>query len=183
MRQVARVTVTMRELDRLKSIQAVVDGELKPMLAAERLGLTSRQVRRLAALYRQCGPVGLLSKRRNQRSNRRLSSKLEEQVVQILREHYADFGPTLAREKLEARHGIMACFTASAIRSALSSFGLVSPPVSESLAFDALHRQRRALRIADPELGASVAAEFEFGQVAVEVLFATLTGYTSALPR
>ena len=31
MRQLARVTVTMRELDRLKCIQAVVDGDLKPM--------------------------------------------------------------------------------------------------------------------------------------------------------
>ncbi len=42
MRQPTRVTVTMREPDRLKSIQAVMDGELKPILAAERLGLTSR---------------------------------------------------------------------------------------------------------------------------------------------
>ena len=107
MRQPTRVTVTMRELDRLKSIQAVVDGELKPMRAAERLGMTSRQVRRLAALYRDHGPVGLLSRRRNQRGNRRLSAELEEQVVQILREHYADFGPTLAAEKLEMRHNIM----------------------------------------------------------------------------
>jgi hypothetical protein len=100
------MTVTMQELDRLKSIQAVVDGELQPIRAAERLGLTSRQVRRLMALYRDHGPVGLISKRRDQRSNHRLSSKIEEQVVQILREHYADFGPTLAREKLELRHGI-----------------------------------------------------------------------------
>jgi transposase len=106
MRQLTRVTVTMRELDRLKSIQAVVDGGLKPIRAAERLGLTSRQVRRLAALYRAHGPVGLISRRRDRRSNHRLSSKIEEQVVQILRDHYADFGPTLAREKLQMRHDI-----------------------------------------------------------------------------
>ena len=106
MGQLARVTVTMQELDRLKSIQAVVDGELKPIRAAQRLGLTSRQVRRLAALYRDHGPLGLISRRRDRRSNHRLSSKIEEQVVQILREHYADFGPTLAREKLQTRHDI-----------------------------------------------------------------------------
>ena len=47
MRQLARVTMTMRDLDRLKCIQAVVDGNLKPGRAAERLGLTTRQVRRL----------------------------------------------------------------------------------------------------------------------------------------
>ena len=79
MRQLTRVTVTMRELDRLKSIQAVVAGELKPIRAAERLGLTTRQVRRLAVLYRDLGPVGLVSRRRNQRSNHRLKSELEDQ--------------------------------------------------------------------------------------------------------
>lgn len=53
MRQLARVTVTMRELDRLKCIEAVVQGDLKPMWAAERLGLTTRQVRRLSDRYRR----------------------------------------------------------------------------------------------------------------------------------
>lgn len=106
MRQLTRVTVTMRELDRLRSIQAVADGELKSIRAAERLGLTSRQVRRLVRLYRDHGPVGLISRRRDRRSNHRLRPEFEEQVVQILRERYADFGPTLAAEKLQARHGI-----------------------------------------------------------------------------
>jgi hypothetical protein len=32
----------MRDLDRLKCIQAVLDGDLKPIRAAERLGLTTR---------------------------------------------------------------------------------------------------------------------------------------------
>ena len=43
MRQQARVTVTMRELDRLKCIGALIQGDLRPMWAAERLGLTTRQ--------------------------------------------------------------------------------------------------------------------------------------------
>jgi hypothetical protein len=106
MRQLARVSMTMQDLDRLKSIQAVVDGALKPKRAAERLGMTSRQVRRLVALYRDHGPVGLISRRRDRRSNRRLSAALEAQIIQILREHYADFGPTLAAEKLQMRHDI-----------------------------------------------------------------------------
>jgi len=47
-----RVNFSMRDLDRLKCIQAVVDGDLKPIRAADRLGLTTRQVRRLARLLR-----------------------------------------------------------------------------------------------------------------------------------
>ncbi|WP_175762345.1 hypothetical protein [Burkholderia anthina] len=40
-----RITMTMRELDRFKVIQDVADGKLKPWRAAERLELTTRQVR------------------------------------------------------------------------------------------------------------------------------------------
>ncbi|PAJ83203.1 hypothetical protein CJO70_35910, partial [Burkholderia ubonensis] len=47
----ALVTLNMRELDRLKVIQAVVDMGLKPGRAAERLGLTVRQVQRLVDRY------------------------------------------------------------------------------------------------------------------------------------
>ncbi|MCA8061707.1 hypothetical protein LGM89_00010 [Burkholderia sp. AU31624] len=39
------VTLTMRELDRFKVIQDVADSKLKPWRAAERLELTTRQVR------------------------------------------------------------------------------------------------------------------------------------------
>ncbi len=109
MRQLARVTVSMQELDRLKCIEAVVDGDLQPIRAAERLGLTTRQVHRLAVRYRREGPVGLISKRRNRPSNNRMDAGLEEQVLRILRESYPDFGPTLATEKLEARHRIVLC--------------------------------------------------------------------------
>jgi len=94
MRQLARVTVTMRELDRLKVIEAVVEGDSMPMRAAERLGLTTRQVRRLVSQYRREGPIGLVSRHRNRPSNNQLDCGLAKRVVRILRESYADFGPT-----------------------------------------------------------------------------------------
>jgi hypothetical protein len=46
------VTLNMRELDRLKVIQAIVETGLKPGRAAERLGLSVRQVQRLAIRMR-----------------------------------------------------------------------------------------------------------------------------------
>jgi DNA-binding transcriptional regulator LsrR (DeoR family) len=39
--------MSMRELDRLKCIQGLIDGQLKQTAVAARLGLTRRQVRRL----------------------------------------------------------------------------------------------------------------------------------------
>lgn len=107
MRQLARVTMGMRELDRLKCIQAIIDGQLRRTLAAERLGITTRQMRRLIDRYRLEGPIGLISRHRNRPSNRRLKEDLENQVVRILRESYPDFGPTLAAEKLAERHQIV----------------------------------------------------------------------------
>jgi Helix-turn-helix domain len=88
MRQNTRVTFAMRDLDRLKCIQAVVDGDLKLVRASERLGLTTRQVRRLAR-------------------------------------RYADFGPTLATEKLRERHGVD--LAVETVRSLMVAGGLWLP--------------------------------------------------------
>ena len=81
-----RVTMTMRELDRLKCVQGVVDRQLKLYQAAERLGLTTRQVRRLVRRYRQEGPVGLISRHRNRPSNNRLKDAVADQAFRTL--HY-----------------------------------------------------------------------------------------------
>jgi Helix-turn-helix domain len=70
----SQVTFLMRELDRLKAIQAVVDGDLKPGRAAERLGITVRQIERLVIRYRTEGPIGLVSRHRNRPGNRGLES-------------------------------------------------------------------------------------------------------------
>ena len=90
MRLQARVTFAMRDLDRLKVIQAVIDGDLKPYRAAERLGLTSRQVRRLARRCEREGPIGLIAKRFNRPSNNMMDPALRCRVLVILRELYVD---------------------------------------------------------------------------------------------
>uniref|UniRef100_UPI003F49A035 ISNCY family transposase n=1 Tax=Cupriavidus yeoncheonensis TaxID=1462994 RepID=UPI003F49A035 len=99
------ITMTMRELDRLKVIQAVVDG-LAVWRAAEKLGLSRRQVERLVLRYQEDGPSGLGSRKRGRDSNRQLPPGLEARVRGLIRDSYADFGPTLAAEKLRERHGI-----------------------------------------------------------------------------
>ena len=45
--RIPRVSISMRELDRLKCIQGLIDKQRKQKAVAERLGLTVRQVRRL----------------------------------------------------------------------------------------------------------------------------------------
>ena len=60
MNDAGSITMTMRALDRLKVIQRVADGNLKPGQAAGRLGLTVRQVRRLVRRYEAQGATGLV---------------------------------------------------------------------------------------------------------------------------
>lgn len=98
--------MTMRELDRFKVIQDVVDGKLQPWRAADRLELTTRQIRRLAARFREHGPAGLVSGHRTKPGNRRLDGDLTARALAIIGDRYADFGPTLACEKLWECHGI-----------------------------------------------------------------------------
>jgi hypothetical protein len=52
------------------------------------------------------GPAGLISRRFNRPSNNRTDDALADAAIKILRSTYADFGPTLATEKLRTQHGI-----------------------------------------------------------------------------
>ena len=97
---------TMNEVNRLKVIQDVVDRRLTTHLAAERLGISERHCRRLLQRYRTDGPLGMADRRRGKPSNYQLPAGLAERAVQIIRERYSDFGPTLACEKLAELHGV-----------------------------------------------------------------------------
>jgi transposase len=120
-----RITMTMRELDRYKVIQDVADGMLKPWRAAERLGLTTRQIRRLVGRLREHGPAGLVSGRRSKPSNNRLDAATADRALAIIRERYVDFGPTLACEKLYGCHGIR--LAKETVRRLMTDAGLWMP--------------------------------------------------------
>jgi transposase len=101
------LTMSTLELDRLQILQRVAERRLTQAAAAQSLGLSYRQVKRLMARFRRQGAAGLVSRKRGQRGNRRLPSVYTELIVDLVREHYSDFGPTLAREKLLERHGLL----------------------------------------------------------------------------
>lgn len=94
------------ELKRLELIRRIVSRELTATAAAEVLGLSRSQVHRLLAAYRHHGAAALISQKRGKPSNRRLSDATSELAIALIREHYADFGPTLAAEKLSENHEI-----------------------------------------------------------------------------
>jgi len=99
------VSMSKREFDRLEVLMGVHAGRLRVTDACALSGLSRRQMFRLLQGFRQEGAASLVSKRRGRPSNRRLPSAVRDLALALVREHYCDFGPTLAAEKLAERHG------------------------------------------------------------------------------
>ncbi len=92
------------ELFRKQILDQLIQEHIKQGQAAEQLGISVRQVKRLKRAYKRDGAKALISKKRGRASHHQLQTPLKQQVVQLLRQRYADFGPTLAHEKLTETH-------------------------------------------------------------------------------
>jgi transposase len=99
-------TMSTTEIDRLGVVQRVLEGRLTCVKAAGILGITKRQVYRLCDGYKAEGAAGLISRRRGKPSNNRTPQPVRGRAMELIREWYADFGPTLAAEKLAELHHI-----------------------------------------------------------------------------
>src|SRR5271157_4701870 len=92
--------VSDRELRRLEVLRDVDRGGLQVHATAQLLARSEHQVRRLLKAFRAEGVAGLISKKRGRPSNRRTTAAVRAAALWIVRRNYADFGPTLAAEKL-----------------------------------------------------------------------------------
>ena len=87
-------------------MQRLKDKRLTQKEAARILGISTRQVKRLWRAYRKKGAQGLVSGRRGKPSNNRLEAGVVQSALDLIKEKYEDFGPTLAHEKLTEVHGL-----------------------------------------------------------------------------
>ena len=100
------VVMSRLELSRVETLSQIEGGGLPVAQAAVLLGVSARQVFRLLRRFRAEGAAGLASQRRGRPSNRRLPDAVHTAAVALVREHYADFGPTFAAEKLTELHDL-----------------------------------------------------------------------------
>jgi transposase len=98
--------MSTKELSRLEVMQRLDEKRLKQAAAAELLGISKRQVKRLLRRFRQQGASGLVSKRRGKPSNNQLADDTRRKVLDLLKSKYKGFGPTLACEKLVELDGL-----------------------------------------------------------------------------
>lgn len=100
------LTMSGKEISKLEVMQRLKEKSLSQREAAEMLGLSVRQVKRMFKSYREKGASGLVSQRRGQVSNNRLSDEARKQALDLLGSKYRGFGPTLACEKLVEVEGL-----------------------------------------------------------------------------
>jgi transposase len=98
----------MSEGERLRKVilEGVRDGRVTLKIAALRLGVTYRQLRRIWKRFQDEGDPGLIHRGRGRPSNRSKPTSLRQRAIRRYRERYEGFGPTLACEKL-AEEGVV----------------------------------------------------------------------------
>ena len=139
------VTLSRKELDRLQMMTRIAEKRLTRTRAAELLGMSERQVRLLYAAYAAHGATGLASSRRGRPSHRQLPQATRDKALELIREHYGDFGPTFACEKLVGVHGL--CVGVETLRLWMIEAGIWLP------------RSRRARRSYQPRERRACAGE------------------------
>jgi len=117
--------MSLTEIKKYDIIKKVMGKELNGSEAAEMLGLTVRHVRRLKRKVDKNGIKGLIHGNRGKPSNRRMPDNEKSKIANLIREHYSDFGPLLATEKLAERHKINR--DKSTVRSIMIKEGIWTP--------------------------------------------------------
>jgi transposase len=132
-----------REITRLETMQRIKDKRLTQKEAARILNISVRQIKRLYRAYKASGAKGLISARRGKPSNHQMNEELEQQILDLLKEKYEGFGPTLTREKLTEIHKLE--ISRESVRKLMIVEGLWKPKRAKK-PFAHQLRERRACR-------------------------------------
>lgn len=131
------VTLNGKEQKRLIVLNEMVAGRLTGEEAAELLGLSVRQTRRLLARYRREGAAALAHGNRGREPANKLDEEVEAAIVDLARESYADYNDCHFTEELAEWHEIVV--SRPTVRRVRREHGLPSPRKRRA----ARHRLRR----------------------------------------
>jgi transposase len=98
--------MSARERQRLVCLAQVRAGTLQLAQAAEEMGVSYRQAKRLWRRFCKEGDAGLVHRLRGRPSNHQGCARERQRVLALYRQKYGDFGPTLAAEQLQKRDGV-----------------------------------------------------------------------------
>ena len=134
------VTLTQRDQIRAMTLNRVLAGALSGVEAAEQLGLSVRQLRRLLAAYRRDGAAAIPHRNRGRPPAHTVAAAVRARVVELSRTTYAGTNDSHFRDLLAERAGI--ALSLSTVRRIRRAAGESSPRQRRPPA----HRQRRERR-------------------------------------
>ncbi len=102
-----RVTLSMEEIKRGYVLQQVEEKKLSGREAAQRLGLSLRQTRRLLVKYRQAGAAGLAHGNRGREPNNRVNEAVRKKIQELSEKEYKDYNDSHFTEELAEEHGLV----------------------------------------------------------------------------
>jgi len=95
-----KVTLTMKEQHKLKMVSDYEAGKIRAQRAAELLGITKRQFRRLVAAYRQRGIAALAHGNRGRVPANRIPEQVRQEILRLAKETYRDYNDCHFTEEL-----------------------------------------------------------------------------------
>jgi transposase len=99
-------TLSRKELHRPGLLKSACAGRITNRQAAEALGISVRQVRRLKRRFEAGGAPALCHRARGRPSPRRLSPALRDEVIRLMTAVYVGFNDCHLTEKLQDAHGL-----------------------------------------------------------------------------
>ena len=131
------ITMSQRDLNRMEVISKVKEKEVKQKDAAEILGLSERQIRRIVRRVKEDGISGIIHRLRGREAHNKIDHKEREKILKIYEKRYQGFGAKLFSEKLKKHIGI------SISKETLRNW-LISEGYSQKKRKRKKHRQWRA---------------------------------------
>jgi transposase len=98
------VVMSARDVQRIQVLSEVMVGHCTIEAAASVLTVAPRHARRLLVRLQTGGGAALAHKARGRPPNNRIDGGLRDYTLALVRDKYADFGPTLVAEMLEHHH-------------------------------------------------------------------------------
>lgn len=135
--------MTQRELDKLRTINQVIDKVITVRTAAELLNLSERQVLRLKGGVMSYGEAFLIHKNRGRKPEHAISEELKETIISLKQSKYQSANFMHFREILEEFENIIISYPA--VHRILSDAGIKSPKKHRKT--KAHHRRKRKAQV------------------------------------
>jgi len=98
--------MSQEERDRLHWLKLTREKKITQKVAAERMGVSARWVRKLLRKLKRNGDRAVVHGLRKRPSNRKIAEAVRQRTMELVRTEYSDFGPTLASEYLSENYAI-----------------------------------------------------------------------------